>query len=356
MKAASSDRVTRLSAAAADTVAAAKAKERDTSSNEVKDDAFVFGQNAFKAHDKNKKFKPGKQKIKDMIDNDGEYRTSGKFECKGREHGLTKCHPVCAFAHTQRHIMVKGKWMWVNLCAPCEAELFHQVEQFNYTEDIVKKQTEQTFAWEVEGKEESEMKITICGGNPNILKEFIPGQFLVRYPTNDNLNCGPEYLTPESLKDQINNLISKKIFVQHFNQRGLFSSGLVAARTMEIMEGEKVFKSILDYFGGRDYVRHVWCQLASKDAFQQFHADSFQVPSAHFRHVWNIGCHDSGEIRKMMTITNRKTGMWCSFLVPHGAVVSMSTKLAGNLKKCKHWQHRIDFSDGVFAVVVETSN
>ena len=150
-------------------------------------------------------------------------------------------------------------------------------------------------------------------------------------------------------------MIDRRLFYQHYG-RGMLASGSTQF-THGIMEGYTAFRDIVHFMGGgTNNIGTGWCQLATEGAFQDYHSDKYSRPDAEFRHIWNLSRYENGEVRKMMTIADRITGKWCSFLVPENYLVSLSSRGSGNDSRSKHLQHRIDSSDGVFAYCCETLN
>ena len=309
----------------------------------------MFGCNTIQLGDNS--YDKKKTKIKIPILTNGNYSTADKYLCEGKSKGLTKCHIKRAFAIVERNVSGRK----VRLCSVCEFELYHEVEKFHNSDDIVRGETRCPFPLVPDNRM---IWITVTGGDAGILYELWKnGDFSLTYHDTGH--------SAEILKEQIDGMISNRIFIDLFKKRGLLTSGKAAQRTGKIMQKHSAFKAEADFMGGEEgkNIANHWCQLQTVieeqfeeegDAEQEDHADTFSRKDVQYRHLWNHGCHPSGETRKLMTIANRKTGRWCSFLVHHSAVVTMSSKASGNSEK--HWQHRIDFSDGVFCYACETLN
>ena len=307
-----------------------------------------FGHNTIQPGDDS--YDKRRTKIKAPILANGNYSTANMYLCEGKSRGLTKCHAKQACAIVKRY--VGGKW--VRLCGVCEFELYQEVEEFDNVDDIVWGETKLPFPL----PDNRMIWITVTRGDASILYDFWKnGDFSLTYHDTGH--------SAKILKEQIDGMISDRIFIELFPTRGLLSSGKATQRTGKIMQTHSAFKAEMDFMGGEDgkNIASHWCQLQTVieeqygeegDAEQEDHADTFSRKDTKYRHLWNHGCHPSGETRKLMTIANRKTGRWCSFLVHHSAVVTMSSKASGN--SAKHWQHRIDFSDGVFCYACETLN
>lgn len=299
----------------------------------------TFGQNSLKQND-GRNYYEERSPLHDQIGADGEYKVTLLYACQGKACGL-RCHPKKAMAYTIRHLDIDDEKKEVKLCGVCEIEYFQHFETFDNVGSIMKKKLDLPFPLG-HGKE---AWISVCDGDASLLYElWDSGDFAMTFH-----ELG---YTPDELKSQTNSMIREHIFCDYFN-RGLLTSGLASRITEGIMQVQPAFNDMIQFMGGTDNIAHSWCQLALTGAYQDNHADNFIRPTSPFRHIWNLFVHPSGEVRKLMTIANRKTGRWVSFLVPHSSVVSISALASGN--DAKHMQHRIDFSDWVFCYITETN-
>jgi hypothetical protein len=307
-----------------------------------------FGQTALKVTNEERQHsRVTKDLVKGQRSVNGTYLTTAPHTCQGKECGL-RCHEKKAMAYVEREIYINGYLQKKRLCWLCEYEYFHKVEPEQYTAvdkyNIIKSR-EKVYYKYADG---SFIEIVVTGGDLCLLYDWLDKKYLtIAYS---------ELGEAEDLQTQLNNMIERHLFADYYPSRRLYTSGIAAPETNRIMNSEPLFKDMFEYMGGEGNIFHNWCQLGDKGSYQDYHSDKFFRKDAANRNVWSLGVGQDGNVQKMMTIADRKSGKWCSFLVPHSTIVSMSKKGSGSDSGSKHLQHRVDFCEGVFCFITETKN
>eukprot|EP00985_Skeletonema_marinoi_P014628 scaffold7444_cov67-Skeletonema_marinoi.AAC.2 len=309
-----------------------------------------FGHNKLQIEDVRHYSKRRKILWENQILAGGNFSVTNGHTCQGKQCGL-RCHPKKAMAYVERDIDIDGCSEPKRLCWLCEYEYFHLVEHKRYTNveptNIIKRPTDVYFPL---GEDRSPVSVHVCGGDVSILYDlWNDGDFSMTYHEVGG--------SAEDLQAQTQRMIDNHLFADYYTRRHVFASGVASSVTTGIMQGETAYREMLEFMGmdARNIV-HNWCQLGGDGSYQDYHSDKFHRSDAQSRHVWNVGVGPDGKVRKMMTIANRKEGKWCSFLVPHLALVSMSLIGSGAASNAKHWQHRVDFCEGVLCFISETLN